>query len=327
MAQFDKPLAELQIYHPEIDEPADFDAFWKQTLNEAAAFDIDATFEPYTDLRLPDTHVFDVSFKGFGGQSVKGWLLLPNKTNSPIPCVVSYVGYGGGRSLPIAHTWASAAGMAHFVMDTRGQGSHWSPGDTPDEYPAGAPQAAGFLTRGIDAPQSYYYRRLITDAVRALQAAAAHPQIDANRLAVAGGSQGGALALAAAALSPQKPVVAMVDVPFLCHVQRAVTITDQPPYAELQRYLSCQHERAAQAMKTLSYFDGCHFAKRLDVQCFFSAALMDQICPPSCVFAAYNRIENAKKHIDVFPYNGHEGGDVLQLTRRVQRLQASFGTA
>lgn len=321
MAQFDLPLAELQTYQPDIEEPADVDVFWKDTLADAAAHNIDAMFEPYTEVRLPATDVFDVAYRGFGGQKVRGWLLIPTIKEAPVPCVVSYVGYGGGRSLPIAHTWASAAGMAHFVMDSRGQGSQWSPGDTPDDYPAGGPQAAGFLTRGIESPETYYYRRLITDAVRAIDAAVAHPKIDAARLAVAGGSQGGILALAAAALTDHKLAAAIVDVPFLCHLQRAVTITDQLPYAELVKYLSCHRNKITQAFNTLSYFDGCNFAKRLTVDCFFSVALMDQICPPSTVFAAYNQIEKAKKHIDVFLFNGHEGGDVFQLTRRVQRLQ------
>lgn len=324
MAQFDLPLAELETYRPIVDEPADFDAFWQMSLVETEAFAIDATFEPHTDIRLPAIDVLDVSFRGFAGQVVHGWLMIPTTSKHALPCVVSYVGYGGGRSLPIAHTWATAAGMAHFVMDSRGQGATWSPGVTPDDYPAGAPHALGFVTRGIEQPETYYYRRLFVDAVRAVKAAAAHPKVDAERLAFAGASQGGTLALAATALSPLKPKLILVDVPFLCHVRRATTITDQAPYSELVRYLSCHRDKEAQAFATLSYFDGCNLAKRIKVDSYFSVALMDQVCPPSTVYAAYHQIEHANKQIDVYPYNGHEGGDVFQLTRRVQRLHEIF---
>jgi len=112
---------------------------------------------------------------------------------SPVPCLVEYIGYGGGRGLP--HEWLlwSAAGYAHFVMDTRGQGSSWRSGDTPDREPDGSnPQYPGFMTRGILDPQTYYYRRVFIDAVRALEAARTHPAIDPQRVAVLGGSQGGA---------------------------------------------------------------------------------------------------------------------------------------
>ena len=89
-----------------------------------------------------------------------------------------------------------SAGYAHFVMDTRGQGSAWSKGDTPDpESDGGNPQYPGFMTRGVLDPKTYYYRRVFTDAVRAVEAAMGHEWVDEMRVAVTGGSQGGGIAL------------------------------------------------------------------------------------------------------------------------------------
>jgi cephalosporin-C deacetylase len=44
----------------------------------------------------------------------------------------------------------------------------------------------------------------------------------------------------------------------------------------------------------------------------FSVALMDAICPPSTVFAAYNHYGAATKEIEVYQYNEHEGGQTYQ---------------
>ena len=102
MSFFDLSLKELQAYCPDRDEPTDFDSFWKSTLDEARAFPLDAIFEK-VDYGLVAQETFDVTFNGFGGQTVKGWLILPAqdiraKHASPLPCVVEYIGYGGGRA-------------------------------------------------------------------------------------------------------------------------------------------------------------------------------------------------------------------------------------
>jgi len=109
-----------------------------------------------------------------------------------LPVVVQYIGYGGGRGLAHEALHWSAFGYAHLVMDTRGQGSDGRVGDTPDWPGAALPHVPGFLTLGLPGRDSYYYRRVYVDAVRAVEAACAHPEVDASRVVTAGGSQGGA---------------------------------------------------------------------------------------------------------------------------------------
>ena len=259
-----------------------------------------------------------MTFPGFDGQPIRGWLQLPAGAGGPLPCVVTYVGYGGGRSLPADHLLWASAGYAHLVMDTRGQGSGWTPGDTPDAGAAGDPQAPGVMTRGIEDPAGYYYRRLMTDAVRAVDAAKAHPAVDPARIAVGGGSQGGGLALAVAGLRSDLRA-AFMDVPFLCHYRRASEITDAAPYVELAMWCRAHRDRVDAAFRTLAYFDGVHFAPRASVPGLFSVALMDEVCPPSTVYAAYNRYAGPKR-ITVWPYNGHEGGGPFQIREQIAFL-------
>jgi len=320
---FDLPLDQLKTYRPERSEPADFDSFWARTLAEARQFPLNARFEPVeTGLKLVET--FDVTFNGFGGQPIKGWFILPKGEKGPLPCVVEYIGYGGGRGL--AHEWLgwANAGYAHFVMDTRGQGSTWRTGDTSDpEMEGGNPQIPGFMTRGVLKPETYYYRRVFTDAVRAVEAARSHATVDQSRVGVTGGSQGGGITLAAAGLIPDL-LVAMPDVPFLCHYRRAVELVDSDPYNEIARFCKNHRHQIETVFKTLSYFDGLNFAVRANAQSLFSVGLMDTICPPSTVFAAYNHYAGSKE-IRIWEFNNHEGGqgfqDLEKLKFANERLQ------
>jgi cephalosporin-C deacetylase len=323
MAFFDLSLKELQSYCPDREEPADFDAFWKSTLDETRTFPLNVTFEK-VDYGLVAQETFDVTYNGFGGQPVKGWLILPTvaaKRTSPLPCVVEYIGYGGGRGFPIDWLLWASAGYAHFVMDTRGQGSSWSAGDTPDLYADGGnAHFPGSMTKGILDPKHYYYRRVFTDAVRAIEAARSHPEIDGAKIAVTGGSQGGGITIAAAGLD-SAVVAAMPDVPFLCHYRRATELVDTYPYKEIAEYCHVHRDKVDTVFNTLSYFDGMNFSARSNAKALFSTALMDQVCPPSTVFAAYNHWA-AEKDIKVYPYNGHEGGQSFHNIEKLKYLKS-----
>jgi cephalosporin-C deacetylase len=210
-------------------------------------------------------------------------------------------------------------------VDTRGQGWGGRSGDTPDRTAdAGLIATPGHLTRGILDPSTYFYRRVFTDAVRAVEAAAATPYVDRDRIVVAGGSQGGGIAIAVAGLRDDL-AGALVDVPFLCHFRRAVSITDNDPYAEITRYLRRNRHDAAAAFATLRYFDGAVLAHHANVPTLFSVALMDQTCPPSTVYAAFNRWGSADKAIEVYEFNQHDGGDEHHQVRKYAWLERLFG--
>lgn len=323
MPLYDLPVTELRRYRSEAVEPDDFDDFWARTLAEAREHPMDVVAEPVdTGLRLVD--VTDLTFPGFGGHPVKAWLIRPAGSTEGLPVVIGFQGYGGGRGLPHDHlTWANA-GYAHLFMDTRGQGSTWgSGGVTPDPVGAG-PSAPGVMTRGIGDPADHYYRRLFVDGMRAVDAARALPGIDPTRVAVAGTSQGGGIALAVAGLVPDISA-AMVNVPFLCDFRRATETVDSDPYGEIVRYLAVHRDHVEMVFRTLSYLDGVAFARRATAPALFSVALMDPICPPSTVYAAYNgygeqHATRPATQIVEYPFNQHEGGDGHHLVRQVRWL-------
>jgi cephalosporin-C deacetylase len=321
LAHYDLPVEEMRVYTPELAVPADLDAFWSTTLDEARGHPLDATFVP-VDNGLAVIDSFDVTFAGFGGSPVRGWLHLPTGGRGRRPVVVEYLGYGGGRGLPHERVMWAAAGYAHLVMDTRGQGSSWSVGDTPDPDASGAPFHPGFMTQGILDPATYYFRRVFTDAVRAIEAARAHDAVDPTRVAVLGGSQGGGISIAVAGLVPDVAAAAP-DVPFLCDFPRSTTLVDSNPYAEVARYLKAHRDHADQVYRTLAYFDAAVLGRRASAPALFSVGLMDLITPPSTVFAAFNHY-GGPKEIREYPFNDHEGGqgfhDVVKMRWLAERL-------
>ncbi len=324
MPIFDLPLSELRQYKPARTDQGDFDAFWDGTLAEARSHPLNARFEP-ADFDLKTVETFDVTFAGYGGQDIKGWLLLPRHREEPLACVVEYIGYNGGRSIPYNWLPWSAAGYAHLVMDTRGQGTGWVAGDTIDHAPAGtSPHYAGWMTQGILDKDTYYYRRLFTDAARAVEAARSHPAVDSERVAITGVSQGGGITLAVSGLVPDVPVV-MPDVPFLCHYRRATEIVDTMPYYEIVHYCKKHRDKIETVFNTLSYFDGMNFAARARGKALFSVGLMDDICPPSTVFAAFNHYGGADKQVKVYEFNNHEGGEQAQVWEKIKFLNSVWG--
>ena len=177
------------------------------------------------------------------------------------------------------------------------------------------------MTRGIGRPEDYYYTRLFTDAVRAVETA--RELTGAARVAVSGISQGGGLALAAAGLAAELVSVCHADVPFLCDIQRAIMLAPQAPYTEVPEFLAHNVNLIPAALDTLRYVDCALLARRITAPCLLSVGLMDMICPPSTVFAAYNEI-GAPKDVSVHPYTGH-AVPAAHVERQLGHLREQLG--
>ncbi len=311
----------IDAYESAVTVPADFADFWAATIAEAREIGGNVSMVPAeTTLKLIE--VFDVTFPGFGGQPVKGWLVLPKVRGGKLPLLVQYVGYGGGRGFPHEQLHWAASGFAYFRMDTRGQGSGWSTGATPD--PVGSTsQIPGLMTKGVLDRHDYYYRRVFTDGVRAIDALAGLDFVDAERIAVCGGSQGGGIALAVAGIDSRVKAV-MPDVPFLCDFPRAVRTAGRDPYLEIVRFLAQHREKKEAVFETLRYFDGVNFARQSKAAALFSVALMDDVCPPSTVYGAFKAFAGANKTIVEYEFNNHEGGQVFQDREQMKWLTNLF---
>lgn len=320
--EVDLPLEQLEQFRYLVDEPDDFDDFWQETLEVHASTPLDLRIDPVdAELRTVDT--FDLTFRGYGGTPVRAWLLLPRARTELLPVIIEYLGYGVGRGHPVESLAYSAAGFGHLILDTRGQGSEWRAGETEDGF-GSPPSIPGFVTRGILEPSRYYYRRLYVDAYRAVDVAKSIDVLDHERITVTGRSQGGALSLVVAGLRTDI-ALAVPHVPFLCAIQRAITVTDADPYGELVRWLAIHRTRDAEALANIAYFDAVSFARRARCPARFSVALHDAVCPPSTVYAAYNDY-GGPRHMTIWHYNKHEAGGPEDILRTIRAARGAAVT-
>lgn len=316
----DLPLAELQVFEPDVSLPPDFRQFWDETLSQARETPTRPTWEPVRT-PLETLEYYDVTFPGFNGEPIKAWLAGPTgftqRQNQPL--IVEYRGYGGGRGLPGEEPLWPSSGFLHLLMDTRGQGGDWgSGGDTPDPHPV-TPHALGLFTNGIESRETYYYRRLITDAIRAVDAALTWPFVDTSRVFCAGMSQGGGLAAITTAWHPGVRA-GLADVAFLGNLLRGAMLTDTVPYYELARYLRVNPGAVESVRETLAYFDAVNFARRAAAPCYFSVCLQDEYVPPSCTFSIINQWAGAKS-VQVYEFAKHQGVGLTHFYKQHAWLQ------
>ena len=319
MPSIDWPYEKLVEYKPELTLQEDFNGFWDDNIAESGKVPLNAEFIEVEDF-LPLCRVYDVGFDGADGVRVRGWFLTPLKVEKPLPAVVQFIGYSGGREYPHALAPHVLNGFCAFIMDSRGQG-----GNTGWKMDTSFGAERGFITHGILDKDEYYFRNFYLDTVRAVEVVARCDEVDGERIAAIGGSQGGALTIACAGLSDK--VAAMCpDVPWLSHFRRSVDIA-VGPYEEITNFMKRFPEQIEKAFETLSYFDNMNLVTRIQVsRAYYSVGLCDDICPPSTVYASYNHLpESVESDIEVYPYNKHEGGGNLHQQRKLQWLRKVLG--
>lgn len=297
---YDLPMEKLEQYRPPLTAEEDFDRFWERTLQEALRAPVKADLES-VDYPAKGIEVFRVTMTGFQEASLGGWFVHGDRGLCQ-PGLVLFHGYNWNYEGNIYEVvnWA-LHGYTVLALSVRGQQG------SGESMPSPHGHAAGWMTSGILNPDRYYYRGVYADLVRQLTWFQDRPEVDSSRIGVAGGSQGGGLTLAAAALS-SIPKVAVAEYPYLAHFRRAVDIAPAGPYGEITEFLrqNGDPEVEAQVFRTLSYFDVMNLAPRIKVPTLVSCGLIDQLTPPSTIFAAYHHLGSAVKEIKVYRYFGHE---------------------
>jgi len=315
MPWFDLDAETLKTYRTGAIEPDDLDTFWREMKESADLAASPIQLIPYKkNIYNTAIEVYDVTFSGAHGDPICAWYIKPIKAASPLPLIVSFPGYGGGRGLPIDHLSYTALGFAVFVMDIRGQGGSWTIGHTGDQDHGGhSPTYPGIMTKGIHDHRKYYFTRLYIDAVRAVEEAAKLEGIDRNRIFPSGASQGGALSLVVSALLPDIVKACIAEIPFLADFPRAIGISSYP-YKEIADFLAQHSDLIEQSLHTLRYVDTALLARRITAPCLLSLGMMDDIAPPSSVYAIYNEIRGSKI-LETYPFTGHQVPSIQQEKR------------
>ncbi len=302
MPVFEMPLHELRAYMGRNPKPADFDEYWERALRELDATEAAPELVPHpSPARFAEC--FDLWFTGVRGARIHAQYVRP-RTEGPHAAVLRFHGYSGNAGdwfdkLP----WA-AQGIAVAAMDSRGQG-----GLSEDVGGVKGTTLRGQIVRGLsDHPDELLFRQIFLDTVQLARVVAGFREVDPKRIGATGGSQGGGLTLACAALEPRLARAAP-EFPFLCDYQRVWEMDlAREAYEELTyffRRFDPLHEREAEIFTRLGYIDVQHLSDRIAARVLMTTSLMDTVCPPSTQFAAYNKVKSHKDMV-LYPDFGHE---------------------
>ena len=304
MPMLDMPLHELKLYQGINPCPADIDAFWDASIAEMEQLGtgcerIKAAFQ------VPGVLCYDLFFTGMGGARIHAKFVRPEKIEKPMAALCHFHGYCGAA--PEFSTLLSyvQSGFIVAALDCRGQG-----GLSEDVGGVKGNTQCGHIIRGLDEndPAKLLYRQIFLDAAQLARIVMAMPEVDETRVGALGVSQGGALTLACAALTPNLNCAAPTY-PFLCDYKRVWEMDlDLDAYEELRDYFrrfDPRHEREDEIFTLLGYIDNQHIAHRTRAEVKMFTGLLDNICPPSTQFAAYNKLTSLKSVV-VYPDFKHE---------------------
>ena len=304
---FDFPLEQLKDYTGTNPRPDDFDVFWDSALSEMRAVKPEIELTP-ADFKASFCKCEDLYFTGVGGARIHAKLLKPLAAKAPGPALLMFHGYSMDAGDWTDKLGYVAQGFTVAAMDCRGQG-----GSSEDPGGVSGNTLHGHIIRGLQdalngTPEKLLFRQIFLDTAQLAGIVMDLPGVDASRVGATGGSQGGALTVACAALEPRIRRAAPAY-PFLSDYKRVWSMDQaKDAYLELKdlfRRFDPTHQKEDAIFEKLGYIDIQHLANRVQADVLWGIGLMDTICPPSSQFAAYNKIRSPKA-MKIYPDFGHE---------------------
>jgi cephalosporin-C deacetylase len=274
-----------------LDRPGDFEDYWMRARRELDAVAPQFKLIRQDELCTETREIFLVEMRSLGNVLIRGWYMRPVKKGI-YPAILHVQGYSSNK---VPQNLYQGDDMVSFALNIRGHGN------SQDHVNPGFP---GYLQYHVDDKELYIYRGAYMDCVRAVDFLYSQSEVDTSRVAVEGGSQGGALSFATAALDNERIDLCVPQVPFLSDFRDYFKIAGWPG-GEFQEYFRDHPELSEDDIYgNLSYIDIKNLAPWIKAPVLMSIGLMDKTCPPHINFAAYNQLKVPRDYI-VYPYSGH----------------------
>jgi len=269
---------------PSMPIPGDFQEFWGDQKERLISGPLRASVTHHGD--CPDGRIYKAVISMPGGRNIHGWLLIP-RGRGPFPGLVRYHG-SGVYPVPPENglDWTRREVMVLSINP------HPIPNDMPKDFYLRLRMGSlsRYAKRGRTRRERLYFRGMFLRAVRAVDFLCERAEWDGENLFVEGHSQGGGQALAAAALSG-KVTGLVASCSTHCDLTGPVVgrAAGWPNLIRLRKGVPDPvHVRAAR------YIDGVNFASMIHCPSLFSLGFLDDICPPTGIYAAYNTLRGPK---------------------------------
>ena len=303
------PLAIL----PGTEKPQDFEAFWKGEIAKLRTIPMNPKFQERKGLKnATDYRSYDVTLSmGEDELPIYALLVIPrNAAKRSLGIHLALPGaYFGKLPMP-----SGVPGHILLFLNI-----HGIPNTKPDAWYAKMRNKLGYdlaWINNVESRDTLYYKRVILRMVRSMDFLKSLPEWDGVHFRAEGASQGGGLAVIAAALEPSVTechtwVTALCD-------HGGILKNRQSGWPQYLAKIKDPMKRS-KAVAASRYLDAAHFASMVKCPIIFRIGLTDTTCSASSIFAAYNRIPaGTEKSILVDPRTGHtqSGKYVLVHTQK-----------
>ena len=302
------------------DKQSDFDSYWAAAKTQLTAVEAndECLLTEIPSRSTTNRKVYLVEMKsiadGTSGEpvTVRGYYCEP-QDGKKHPVIMHYLGYdsgyrpGGESSMPYCPGGDDNKDYAEFYLSTRGQSVNNRPAaDRADGINKDFTNTYGdWFAYEFGNKDAYYYHGAYMDCVRALDFMASRATSDMQNLFAEGQSQGGALTVAAAALSGYQFNAIAPAITFMGDFPDYFDITSWPGYIAKQNQGTMSD---ADMYAFLSYFDTKNLATNISCPYITSVGLQDNVCPPHTNLAPYNNVKTpaADKQIVFNPELQHQ---------------------
>ena len=295
----------------EPDMQADFEDFWNKAKAELAAIPIDAKLTLKEELSTGARNVYFVEMQSIGNGdgkpvTIRGYYAVP-KAEGTYPVVITQNGYDSGGASQIY--WPDTNGNPEWIelnISNRGQlVNNRDPYKDENAFYGEDYQPNEWFAYNFGDKDTYYYRGAYMDVVRSIDFVYSQDKVQKENIFMTGGSQGGAFAIAGAALGDGRLNAIAPSIQFMGDFPDYFQVGSWPASTAraMQQKLSMSDE---EMYKFLSYFDTKNLATLVTCPVTSAMGLQDPVCPPHTNFAPYNNFKSEEKHYVVNPEYQHE---------------------